>query len=232
MMKALQPEGEIILDSKTSNQVGTFLTGIDLISEKCPDFDKLICTRFDLVYLKSILDWNIWGQDKGIYLPWREYESSWKREHRVGDAIHVIDKGFVDTFRSALNRQLYMLDIHWLFDELAKETKKVFFIEDGYFDSNSLFSNIECYNPLYRIANRPRLPIRQPFLANPPGEIGLRWNMFVIALASEFSQLKYDLGFSEKQFGILGALRRVLKSARLFVFAGGRALRFNRVRVR
>ncbi|MBJ7308319.1 MAG: hypothetical protein JHC63_10740, partial [Acidimicrobiia bacterium] len=65
MMDALHPDGKLILDSKTSKQVATFGSGITLVTTQFPEFDKLVCTRFDLSYLKSIANWNIWHEDKG-----------------------------------------------------------------------------------------------------------------------------------------------------------------------
>jgi hypothetical protein len=45
------------------------------------------------------------------------------------------------------------------------------FIEDGYFDSNTLFANPECDNPLYKIFNRPRLTTPSPSMGMQLGEI-------------------------------------------------------------
>jgi hypothetical protein len=218
LMKTLEPDYNILLDSKISSQIGTFLEGIDLISEKYPDLDKLVCTRFDLEYLKSVLTWNVWGQDNGIYLPWREYESFWNLHHRVGDAIHVIDKEFIDTFRKAIINLDKMSGLHKLYDELKKATDNIYFIEEGFYDSNSLYSNVECYNPLYRISNRPRLPIRQPYRVYTAGYIEQRLSALVVDLASEYSRLRCDLRTPKKDFKVTIIVNRLLKFSGKCIF--------------
>src|SRR5262249_30184975 len=69
-------------------------------------------------------------------------------------------------------------DLHLLYSRLESGPQALHFIEEGYFDSNTLFGNPECANPLYRIGNRPRLwfrrPVASPWMRNlksrlPPG---------------------------------------------------------------
>lgn len=76
VINALPPDGKGVLDGKTSSQSGTFESGIERVSTSCRDADRVICTRFDSSCLKSIERWNIWGEEKVIYMPWREYEVS------------------------------------------------------------------------------------------------------------------------------------------------------------
>ena len=229
MMDALRPDGKIILDSKTSNQVATFGSGIGLVSSQFPEFDKVICTRFDLSYLKSILNWNVWLEDKGIYFPWREYESLWKQDHRVGDAIHVIDKGFVDLFVESLHAHRSEPHLHCVFDDLSKKTDRLFFIEEGYFDSNTLYCNAECHNPLYRIGNRPRLPVREPgrepaHLCRIARSIQRRWALLRTVVAAEVSQFRHDVRVTKQIRESPAAFFRLLKSVRVVCSGGIRAI--------
>lgn len=229
MMDALRPDGKIILDSKTSNQVATFGSGIELVSSQFPEFDKVICTRFDLSYLKSILNWNVWLEDKGIYFPWREYESLWKQDHRVGDAIHVIDKGFVDLFVESLHAHRSEPHLHCVFDDLSKKTDRLFFIEEGYFDSNTLYCNAECHNPLYRIGNRPRLPVREPgrepaHLCRIARSIQRRWALLRTVVAAEVSQFRHDVRVTKQIRESPAAFFRLLKSVRVVCSGGIRAI--------
>jgi hypothetical protein len=230
MMEALRPDGTIILDSKTSNQVATFESGIELVSGQCPEFDKLVCTRFDLSYLQSIVNWNVWREDKGIYLPWREYESLWKQDHRVGDAIHVIDKGFVDLFVESLHEHCREPHLHCIFDDLAKKTDRLFFIEEGYFDSNTLYGNAECRNPLYRIGNRPRLPVREPgaepaHLPRIAKLLQRRWALLRTVVAAEVSQFRHEVRGTKQTRESPGAFLRLLKSVCVACGAGIRVMR-------
>jgi hypothetical protein len=225
IMNVLRPDGHILLDSKTSNQVATFGSGLDLVSAQCPEFDKVICTRFDLSYLKSVVNWNVWREDKGIYLPWREYELLWKQDHRVGDAIHVIDKGFVDLFVEALHSHRREPHLHCIFDDLSKKTDRLFFIEEGYFDSNTLYCNAECHNPLYRIGNRPRLPVREPgrepaHLCRIARSIQRRWALLRTVVAAEVSQFRHDVRVTKQTRGGTAAFFRLLKSVRVVCGAG------------
>ena len=231
VMNVVRPESEVMLDSKTSNQVGTFLRGIDLVSDAFPDCDKVISTRFDLTYRKSVAEWNIWREEKGIYFPWREYETLWNQHHRVGDAIHVIDKGFVGLFRDALDQQRTVPDLHRLYDVLASKTDRLMFIEDGFYDSNTLYSNAECSNPLYRMGGRPRVPARQPYRIPPAGRIELRWTAFVTDVASEVSRLKRDLSGPGRTSGVPGLVGRVFQSAGGVAGAAWRAVKFNPLRL-
>lgn len=234
MMDALHPDGTLILDSKTSKQVATFGSGITLVTTQFPEFDKLICTRFDLSYLKSIVDWRVWREEKGIYMPWREYESLWKKSHRVGDAIHVIDKGFDDTFMSAIHANRDESHLHGIFDDLSKKTDKLFFIEEGYFDSNTLYGNAECHNPLYRIGNRPRLPVREPglelgHLSPTARSLQRRWAVLRTEVAAEVSQLRHEFRVTKQPRGIPGAFFRLVQSVRVVCGAGIRAVTITRL---
>jgi hypothetical protein len=229
MMDALRPDGKLILDSKTSNQVATFGSGLELVSAQFPEFDKVICTRFDLSYLKSIVNWNVWREDKGIYLPWREYESLWKQSHRVGDAIHVIDKGFVGMFVESLHAHRREPHLHCIFDELSKKTDRLFFIEEGYFDSNTLYGNAECRNPLYRIGNRPQLPVREPgrepaHLSRMARLLQRRWALLRTEVAAEVSQFRHDVRVNKQIRETVGTFFRLLKSVHVVCGAGLRAL--------
>jgi hypothetical protein len=200
-----------------------------LVSAQFPEFDRVICTRFDLSYLKSIVNWNVWLKDKGIYLPWREYESFWKQDHRVGDAIHVIDKEFVDMFVGSLRAHRRELHLHCVFDDLSKETDRLFFIEEGYFDSNTLYGNAECRNPLYRIGNRPPLPVREPgrepaHLCRIAKSIQRRWALLRTEVAAEVSQFRHDVRMTKQTRESPAAFFRLLKSVRVVCGAGIRAM--------
>ena len=236
MMNALQPDGSVILDSRTANQAAAFASGIELVTTQCPEFDKLICTRFDLCYLKSVVDWNVWRQENGIYLPWRDYEWSWKKRHWVGDAIHVVDKGLIEIFAKAIDAHRDAPDLHGIFDALSKMTDRLFFIEEGFFDSNTLYGhNVECHNPLYRIGNRPRLPVREP--GQEPGHLSQRaksllrrWAVLRTEVAAEVSQFTHDWRVSKQTHGIRGAFFRLLQSVRVVIAAGVRAITIEPVR--
>ena len=256
----LRPDGLIILDSKKSDQVGTFVSGLELVSTQFPECDKLICTRFDLTYLKSVLDWNVWREETGIYMPWREYEAFWKERHVVGDAIHVVDKGFIELFAETLKLHRDDMErrfpvrvfrssadgagpaarpahLHGIFDDLAKLTDRLFFIEEGYFDSNTLFCHPECYNPLYRIGNRPRLPVREPGrepadLSHTMRSLQRRWSMFRTEVAAEVGQCRHDMRLNKRTCGIAGVVVRLLQSARAVSAAAVRAVTIKRLQTR
>jgi hypothetical protein len=147
---------------KSSTQVSTYLEGLNLIQAQQADYDRIMVTRFDLQYLKPVEEWNLWGV-KGIFIPWREYEDAWRATHKVGDAIHAIDAPYVEAFKKGLGLLPRKNELHQLYDALAPLTPDVHFLEPGYYDSNTLYWNKECRNPLYRIANRIRLPVSQPY---------------------------------------------------------------------
>jgi hypothetical protein len=136
-----------------------------MIEKDFPDLDRIISSRFDLMYQSSINDWNIWQKAPGIYLPWREYERFWNEHERVGDFIHVIDRAYLDCFRQALAEQRDRSLLHYLYTSLRQKTSAIHFMVPTFHDSNTYYSNAECENPLYRIGNRPRLWIPQHLIA-------------------------------------------------------------------
>ena len=158
---SLKPRAVALADPKKSFQVTTYLEGVELIEKQEENYARIVCTRFDLRYLKSIDQWNIWNSE-GIFFPWREYEAAWEQEHFTGDAIHVVDGPYLARFKTGLATQPSKSDLHHLYDALAPLTSNLFFIESGFYDSNTMYWNKECWNPLYRIANRVRIPVSQP----------------------------------------------------------------------
>jgi hypothetical protein len=182
VLALLAPQHLAVLDPKDSSQITTYLHGLDMIrtAAAAQPFDRVLVTRFDLVYLRSALAWNVWDRS-GIFFPWREYESLWNEHHRVGDAIHLIDWPALPAFEQAVKHSEGRPDLHLLYGELENCGQPRHFIEEGFYDSNTLFANRECANPIYRIGNRPRLRIASPtsstWLRRLREMLGPRWKM-------------------------------------------------------
>lgn len=167
-----EPCEPIILEAEDSSQIETFKVALKHIFET-NDFDALIATRFDLAFRKSFSDWNLDIDDSTIYFPWKESLIGWRDHQRVGDAVHVIGRRVTNDFYSALimNQLARRRDIHLLYYFLRLMTGNIRFIEPGYWDSNTLFANPECDNPLYRIFHRPKLADMAPHLGLMPREV-------------------------------------------------------------
>jgi len=165
LMEQLKPTVCNTIDQRTSDQLSTFAEGLRLVAAAEQPYDRIICTRFDLAYETTIDRWNVWGNRRGVFLPWREYEHSWMAEQRVGDAIHICDDFALRPFMTAIEelRARKQKHLHAIYPVLTKHTTDTHFICDGYHDSNTLFGNRECFNPLYKLANRPRLPAIETF---------------------------------------------------------------------
>ncbi len=182
VLAQLAPRSAAVLDPKNSNQIQTYLHGLELIhtAAATQPFDRVIVTRFDLIYHQSALAWKIWDRS-GIFFPWREYECLWNEHHRAGDAIHVIDWPALSAFQQGIARLKGRPDLHLLYGELEKSGQPLHFLEEGFYDSNTLFANRECANPIYRIGNRPRLrvasPTSSPWLRRLREALGPRWKM-------------------------------------------------------
>lgn len=180
VLAQLAPEHLAVLNPQNSSQIKTYRQGLEMIraAGAAEPFDRVLVTRFDLTYLKSVLAWPVWDR-QGIFFPWREYECLWKEHHRVGDAIHVIDWPALPAFQQAIERLETRPELHLLYDELEKSGQPLHFLEEGFYDSNTLFSNRECANPIYRIGNRPRLrvasPTSSPWLRRLREALGPRW---------------------------------------------------------
>ncbi|QCI98901.1 hypothetical protein [Agrobacterium larrymoorei] len=149
----------ILLDAKGSSQAETYKAGLKTVFER-QDCDALIVSRFDLDFRKSFDAWNVAPDDTSIFFPWREYRNHWRDHYRVGDAVHIIGKKALGHFHDAVTMcQLAgRTHLHLLYYYLRTMRPNLRFIEDGYWDSNTIFANPECENPLYRIQNRPRIP--------------------------------------------------------------------------
>jgi hypothetical protein len=153
----LQPSKIILQELTNSSQISTYKSGIDYLLNN-EDFDAIVATRFDLNFLKNFRQWDIEITKDRIYFPWKEYYSCWKNHKRVGDAIHIIGKNACTTFNDALTIcQLSKQDMHLLYYYLRLMHPSLHFIEQGYWDSNTLWGNRQASNPLYKIISRPKL---------------------------------------------------------------------------
>lgn len=148
----------ILLDAAGSTQAETYKAGVRHIFEK-QGTDVMIVSRFDLEFKKSFDEWNVQLDENAIYFPWREYRNHWRDHFRVGDAVHVVGKNAMSPFYDSLIMcQLAgRKHLHLMYYYLRTMHHDLRFLEDGYWDSNTIFANPECDNPLYQIHNRPRI---------------------------------------------------------------------------
>jgi len=149
----------ILLNSEGSSQAETYKAGIKHVFGR-DDLDALVVARFDLEFKKSFDTWPVKADENTIFFPWREYRDYWRDHRRVGDAVHIIGKNALAAFHNSIimNQLSGRAHLHLLYYYLRTMHANLAFIEDGYWDSNTIFANPECDNPLYRIFNRPRLP--------------------------------------------------------------------------
>jgi hypothetical protein len=162
----------IKLDAQGSSQIETYKEGLKHVFAQ-DEYDALAVIRFDLQFRKKITDWNVDISRDSIYFPVKEYKSYWRDHWRVGDAVHVIGKSAISHFYNAMimNQLSGRAHLHLMYYFLRTMHANLRFIEDGYFDSNTLFANPECDNPLYKIFNRPRLTTPSPSMGMQLGEI-------------------------------------------------------------
>ncbi len=164
---ALNPEIVTLLDPKVGNQITTFTRGLQDVYAHNPDLDCIIAVRFDLLYLKPFNEWGVKLSRDQIVFPWREYRHYWRDHKRVGDAIHIVGKNAVPAFFNALQSMgLLRHHMHLLYYIVTLVYPNLSFIDDGFWDSNTVFNNPECFNPIYQLCNRPRLDI-------PPGNLNM-----------------------------------------------------------
>lgn len=148
----------VLIDQEGSTQLETYKAGIRKVFET-GNFDSLIASRFDLEFKKPFDSWNVQLDENAIYFPFREYRNHWRDHFRVGDAVHIVGKNALPLLHDAiimsqLARRKHM---HLLYYYLRTMHRDLRFMEDGYWDSNTIFANPECNNPLYHIHNRPHL---------------------------------------------------------------------------
>ncbi|MBB6507374.1 hypothetical protein F4695_000693 [Rhizobium soli] len=172
LQEKLSPCELIKLDARGSSQIETYKEGLKHVFGN-DEYDALVVTRFDLQFKKTISDWNLDIARDSIYFPFKEYKSYWRDHWRVGDAVHVIGKGAMAHFYNAMiiNQLSGRAHLHLMYYFLRTMHAHLRFIEDGYFDSNTLFANPECDNPLYKIFNRQRLTTPSPSMGMQLGEI-------------------------------------------------------------
>lgn len=53
--------------------------------------------------------------------------------------------------------------MHLMYYHMRAISGDLCFIEHGYWDTNTLYSSEECFNPLYDICNRPRQEGKSPW---------------------------------------------------------------------
>ena len=171
-MEEFGPCELILLNAEGSSQIETYKEGLRYVFEK-DDCDALIVTRFDLDFIKDFSRWDLKIDDSSIYFPFKETLIGWRDHKRVGDTIHVIGRKSMNDFYSALlmNQLARRKDLHLLYYFLRMLTGNVKFIDDGHWDSNPMFANPECGNPLYRISNRPKLEMMAPYTGQMPYEV-------------------------------------------------------------
>lgn len=169
---AFAPCEVILVDASGSTQIETFKLGLKHIFEN-DDCDALVVSRFDLDFKKSFDDWNLDIDNANVYLPWRETKGGWRDHRRVGDAVHIIGRGVMSDFYSCLitSQLANRKDLHLFYYYMRMLTGNIKFIEAGFWDTNSMFANPECDNPLYTIFNRPRLAMMAPYTGIIPTEI-------------------------------------------------------------
>lgn len=172
LMETLGPCELIAQEPEGSSQIETFKQGLRHIFEN-DDCEALIVTRFDLEFRKSFAYWNLEINDSCLYFPFKETLIGWRDHRRVGDAVHVIGRKVMNEFYSALimNQLARRGDLHLLYYFLRVLYGSIRFIDAGHWDSNTLFANPECNNPLYRIFNRPRLSQFAPYTGMMPQEV-------------------------------------------------------------
>jgi hypothetical protein len=176
LLALLKPDHVTVLESQSSTQISTFLRGLDAVrTHPNAPFDRVIITRFDLIFKRPAVEWDIW-RETGIFLPWRESEEAWRAHpvadpaadwltrQRVGDIVHVIDWPYLAAFEAAVASLAGQTDLHNLYRALEKESAPVRFIEPGFYDSNTLYAYPDCTNPLYHIGNRPKLRFQRESL--------------------------------------------------------------------
>lgn len=162
----------ILLDADGSSQTETYKEGLKHVFSK-DDCDAVIVTRFDLEFKKPFDTWDVEVNRDNIYFPWKEYKAFWRDHWRVGDAVHIIGRHAMAKFYNAIiiNQLSGRSHLHLMYYFLRTMHENLNFIEDGYWDSNTLFSNRECDNPLYTIYNRTKMAIPTPSLNMQLGEI-------------------------------------------------------------
>ena len=164
--QAFEPCELILLNAAGSSQAETYKEGLKHIYEK-DDCDAVVAIRFDLAFKKRFDEWNVNITDDVIYFPWKEYLKYWRDHRRVGDAVHIIGRKMMSPFHSAIimTQLAGRKDMHLIFYFLRTMVGNMKFIEDGYWDSNTVYSAPELDNPLYRIFNRPQF-IESPLSPN------------------------------------------------------------------
>jgi len=157
---AVKPELVTLLDVNNSSQISTFTRGLQDVYSRYPDLDSVIAVRFDLLYQKPFNEWGVkLGRDQ-IVFPWREYKYYWRDHKRVGDAIHIIGANAIPAFFNALQcLGIIRSHMHLMYYIVTLLYSDLSFIDDGFWDSNTLFNNPEAFNPIYQICNRPHLDI-------------------------------------------------------------------------
>lgn len=169
----ISPDYFEINDPIRYNHVEPFKNGIRCIMERDSDVDAVVALQFNIALKRPITHWNVAIDRARIYFPWKEYEYSWRDHRRVGDAIHIIGAEGIEAFYRAMSmcELAGRAELHMMYYFLRPMHRHMAFICDGYWDSNTLYGNPECENPLYWIPNRPKLTNPAPYRHLIPEEL-------------------------------------------------------------
>lgn len=148
----------ILLDLNGSSQAETYKEALKHVFQKT-DFDALVVVRFDLAFKKPFDAWDLKTDINSIHFTWKEYRDYWCDHRKVGDAIHVSRQAPpfpLSTMRAdhepAGRSRSSAQDVLVIARCTTTEVYR-----GRLLDTNTLFANPECDNPLYTVFNRPRL---------------------------------------------------------------------------
>lgn len=158
--RQIGPCETLLFDPKGSSQLETFKQALLRIRNR---FSVLVATRFDLEFQKPFDQWAVAPDENALFFPWREYEGLWANHNRVSDTVHIIGKNQVEPFIKTIEMcQLAgKSDLHYAYyymrsvnGGMCLDDAALKFIEDGFWDSNTMGDAPQARNPLYRICNR------------------------------------------------------------------------------
>lgn len=156
-LKYLPNLKNILFMNRDSNQPKTLIKGLQSIPNK---YETYIVLRFDLWYKQDIRRWlpKCSNVKPNLYVPWREYQKQWDRDHRMGDVIYIMNTKAKETMIQLITElpNTGKDTLHGLHDKLTEKDCIVSFLTSGFFDSNTTYdARRECCNPFYIFWARP-----------------------------------------------------------------------------
>ena len=153
-----KPLNVYVTESNTSTQIINFNNALDNIKPIYENYDIIIFLRFEVIYKKNILEWDIFNNE-GLTLPYKEdSEELFKSHEFYSDIVICITKKYFTDFYDIVNSKPTKFTIGAIHEigRVCKHKIPINCIVDGYWQSSSGWKRDDRrLSPLFILTHHP-----------------------------------------------------------------------------